>query len=50
MAKRSVIEALNDLLQGLLNSQYLIGGKVVIFGRDFRQTLLLSVQGTNLEQ
>ncbi|GJT32310.1 ATP-dependent DNA helicase PIF1-like protein [Tanacetum coccineum] len=39
MAKRSAIEALNDLLQDLMNSTELFGGKVVVHGGDFRQTL-----------
>ncbi|GKB77471.1 ATP-dependent DNA helicase PIF1-like protein [Tanacetum coccineum] len=39
MAKRSVVEALNDLLQDLMSSTELFGGKVVVLGGDFRQTL-----------
>ncbi|GJU57873.1 ATP-dependent DNA helicase PIF1-like protein [Tanacetum coccineum] len=49
MAKRSAIEALNDLLQDLMNSTELFGGKVVVLGRDFRQTLLVVRKGTKSE-
>ncbi|GKC84108.1 ATP-dependent DNA helicase RRM3-like protein [Tanacetum coccineum] len=49
MAKRSAIEALNDLLQDLMNSTELFGGKVVVLGGDFRQTLPVVRKGTKLE-
>nr|XP_027093743.1 uncharacterized protein LOC113714146 [Coffea arabica] len=42
MSKRSAIEALNDLLQDLMNSSKIFGEKVVIFGGDFKQTLPLT--------
>ena len=48
MSKRSAIEALNDLLQDLMNSSEIFGGKVVVFGGDFRQTLPLFVEESNL--
>ena len=44
----SAIEALNDLLQVLMNSSKIFGGKVVVFGGDFRQTLPLFVEESNL--
>ncbi|GKC73401.1 ATP-dependent DNA helicase PIF1-like protein, partial [Tanacetum coccineum] len=49
MAKRSAIEALNDLLQDLMNSTELFGGKVVVLGGDFRQTLPVVRKGTKSE-
>ncbi|CAI9266057.1 unnamed protein product [Lactuca saligna] len=39
MAKRSALEALDDLLQDLMDSTEIFGGKVVVLGGDFRQTL-----------
>ncbi|XP_027096151.1 ATP-dependent DNA helicase PIF1-like [Coffea arabica] len=47
-APMSAIEALNDLLQVLMNSSKIFGGKVVVFGGDFRQTLPLFVEESNL--
>ncbi|KAL3532808.1 hypothetical protein ACH5RR_006329 [Cinchona calisaya] len=49
MAKRTAIEALNDLLQDLMNSKEIFGGKVIVFGGDFRQTLLVILQGNKSE-
>ncbi|XP_009792184.2 uncharacterized protein [Nicotiana sylvestris] len=39
MAKKKMIEAFNTLLKDLMNTNILFGGKVVVFGGDFRQTL-----------
>lgn len=39
MAKRKMIEVLDILLKDLMNTNILFGGKVVVFGGDFRQTL-----------
>ncbi|KAG5596940.1 hypothetical protein H5410_038172 [Solanum commersonii] len=39
MAKKNTIEALDTLLKDLTNTKTLFGGKVVVFGGDFRQTL-----------
>ncbi|KAG5622894.1 hypothetical protein H5410_008112 [Solanum commersonii] len=45
MAKKNTIEALDTLLKDLMNTKTLFGGKVVVFGGDFRQTLLLLSNG-----
>ncbi|XP_059288087.1 uncharacterized protein LOC132041391 [Lycium ferocissimum] len=39
MAKKKMIETFNLLLKDLLNTNVLFGGKLVVFGGDFRQTL-----------
>ncbi|XP_075076285.1 uncharacterized protein LOC142162952 [Nicotiana tabacum] len=39
MAKKNMIEALNSLLKDIMDTNTLFGGKVVVFGGDFRQTL-----------
>ncbi|XP_019238957.1 PREDICTED: uncharacterized protein LOC109219012 [Nicotiana attenuata] len=39
MAKKQLIEALDLLLKDLMDTKTLFGGKVVVFGGDFRQTL-----------
>ncbi|XP_027157966.1 ATP-dependent DNA helicase PIF1-like [Coffea eugenioides] len=39
MAKRETIEAFDDLLRDIMDSGFPFGGKVVVFGGDFRQTL-----------
>ncbi|XP_071713014.1 uncharacterized protein [Rutidosis leptorrhynchoides] len=49
MVKRFAIEALNDLLQDLMDNQALFGGKVVVLGGDFRQTLPVVAKGTKIE-
>ena len=49
MAKRSDVKALNDLLQDLMNSTELFGGKIVVLGGDFRQTLPGMRKGTKSE-
>lgn len=49
MSKKSAIEALNDLLQDLLGTETLFGGKVVVLGGDFRQTLPIVKNGNEAE-
>nr|XP_009804431.1 PREDICTED: uncharacterized protein LOC104249653 [Nicotiana sylvestris] len=39
MAKKNMIEALDSLLKDIMNINVLFGGKVIVFGGDFRQTL-----------
>nr|XP_027083711.1 uncharacterized protein LOC113706012 [Coffea arabica] len=39
MAKKYAIESFDRLLKDLLNSDSIFGGKVIVFGGDFRQTL-----------
>ncbi|XP_009794570.2 uncharacterized protein [Nicotiana sylvestris] len=39
MAKKQLIEAFDLLLKDLMDTKTLFGGKVVVFGGDFRQTL-----------
>ncbi|XP_052625735.1 uncharacterized protein LOC128132801 [Lactuca sativa] len=49
MAKRSAVEALDDLLRDLMDSTEIFGGKVVVLGGDFRQTLPVVRKGTRSE-
>ena len=49
MSKKAAIEALDDLLRDLMNSEEVFGGKVVVFGGDFRQTLPVVRKGTKAE-
>ncbi|XP_027102740.2 uncharacterized protein [Coffea arabica] len=46
MAKRETIEAFDDLLRDIMESELPFGGKVVVFGGDFRQTLPVIEQAT----
>ncbi|KAL4559204.1 hypothetical protein LXL04_031338 [Taraxacum kok-saghyz] len=46
MAKRTAIEALDDLLRDLMDSETIFGGKVVVLGGDFRQTLPVIPNGS----
>nr|XP_016481825.1 PREDICTED: ATP-dependent DNA helicase pif1-like [Nicotiana tabacum]XP_016481826.1 PREDICTED: ATP-dependent DNA helicase pif1-like [Nicotiana tabacum]XP_016481827.1 PREDICTED: ATP-dependent DNA helicase pif1-like [Nicotiana tabacum]XP_016481828.1 PREDICTED: ATP-dependent DNA helicase pif1-like [Nicotiana tabacum]XP_016481829.1 PREDICTED: ATP-dependent DNA helicase pif1-like [Nicotiana tabacum]XP_016481830.1 PREDICTED: ATP-dependent DNA helicase pif1-like [Nicotiana tabacum]XP_016481831.1 PR len=39
MAKKNIIEALDTLLRDIMDVDTMFGGKVVVFGGDFRQTL-----------
>ncbi|XP_070022497.1 ATP-dependent DNA helicase PIF1-like [Nicotiana sylvestris] len=39
MAKKNMIEALDALLRDIMNVDTMFGGKVIVFGGDFRQTL-----------
>ncbi|KAH0703681.1 hypothetical protein KY285_017959 [Solanum tuberosum] len=39
MAKKNMIEALDVLLRDIMDVKTLFGGKVIVFGGDFRQTL-----------
>ncbi|KAL3851390.1 hypothetical protein ACJIZ3_013272 [Penstemon smallii] len=45
MANRYSIDALDKMLQDLCDCRSLFGGKVVLFGGDFRQTLPIVVRG-----
>ncbi|XP_027076803.1 uncharacterized protein [Coffea arabica] len=49
MSKRAAIEALDDMLRDIMNSNKIFGEKVVVFGGDFRQTLLIVRSGTKAE-
>ncbi|XP_027109519.2 uncharacterized protein [Coffea arabica] len=49
MSKKAAIEALDDLLRDLMNSKEVFGGKVVVLGGDFRQTLPVVRKGTKAE-
>ncbi|XP_042479690.1 ATP-dependent DNA helicase pfh1-like [Macadamia integrifolia] len=49
MAKRQAIEALDRTLQDITNNSEPFGGKVVIFGGDFRQVLPVVPRGTRTE-
>ncbi|XP_071724365.1 uncharacterized protein [Rutidosis leptorrhynchoides] len=49
MAKRVAIEALNDQLQDLMDTREVFGGKIVVLGGDFRQTLPVVSKGTKAE-
>ncbi|KAL3848720.1 hypothetical protein ACJIZ3_010602 [Penstemon smallii] len=46
MANRHSIEALDNLLADLCGNKLAFGGKVVLFGGDFRQTLPIVIHGT----
>ncbi|XP_075515340.1 ATP-dependent DNA helicase PIF1-like [Primulina tabacum] len=46
MAKRSIIEKFNEMLQDIMDSKLLFGGKLVVFGGDFRQTLPVILKST----
>ncbi|XP_073120893.1 uncharacterized protein [Henckelia pumila] len=39
MAKRSIIEKIDEMLRDIMNTQTIFGGKIIVFGGDFRQTL-----------
>nr|XP_027118421.1 uncharacterized protein LOC113735625 [Coffea arabica] len=39
MAKKYAIESLDRFLRDLLSSDHIFGGKIIVFGGDFRQTL-----------
>ncbi|XP_073122695.1 uncharacterized protein [Henckelia pumila] len=46
MAKRSTIEKLDDMLRDIMNSNIIFGGKIIVFGGDFCQTLPVIFKGT----
>lgn len=46
MANRHSVEALDTLLRDLCNPDVIFGGKIVLFGGDFRQTLPIVVRGS----
>ncbi|XP_073130774.1 uncharacterized protein [Henckelia pumila] len=39
MAKRSIIENFDEMLRDIMNTKTIFGGKIIVFGGDFRQTL-----------
>ncbi|CAL5413369.1 unnamed protein product [Camellia sinensis] len=49
MAKRQNIEALNDMLKDINESELLFGGKVVVLGGDFRQIPPIIPKGTKYD-
>ena len=49
MAHRHNIEALDILLKDLCNSDELFGGKIIVFGGDFRQVLPVLPHKTQAE-
>ncbi|CAL5441876.1 unnamed protein product [Camellia sinensis] len=49
MAKRQNIEALNDMLKDINESELLFGGKVVVLGGDFRQIPPVIPKGTKYD-
>ncbi|XP_075483668.1 uncharacterized protein LOC142523822 [Primulina tabacum] len=46
MAKRSTIEKFNEMLKDVMGLDRLFGGKIVVFGGDFRQTLPVILKST----
>ncbi|XP_071905589.1 uncharacterized protein [Coffea arabica] len=46
MAKREIVEAFDGLLRDIMDCDLPFGGKVVVFGGDFRQTLPVIKQAT----
>ena len=49
MARLQGIEALNDMLKDVNNSDLFFGGKVIIFGGDFQQIPLVITKGTKYD-
>ncbi|XP_075099142.1 uncharacterized protein LOC142176009 [Nicotiana tabacum] len=45
MVKKNMIESLDSLLKDITDTNVLFGGKVVVFGGDFRQTLPMDRSG-----
>jgi len=50
MAKRQAIEAVNRMLQDIMNCNLPFGGKVIVLGGDFRQVLPIAPKKTRAEQ
>ncbi|XP_075483737.1 uncharacterized protein LOC142523889 [Primulina tabacum] len=46
MSRSDVIEKFNEMLQDIMDSNLLFGGKIVVFGGDFRQTLPVILKST----
>ena len=46
MAKQEIVKAHDDLLRDIMESNLPTGGKVVVLGRDFQQTLPMIEQAT----
>nr|XP_027108883.1 ATP-dependent DNA helicase PIF1-like [Coffea arabica] len=49
MAKRSSIEKFDDSLKDIMNKDAIFGGKIIVFGGDFRQTLPVVTKGCKEE-
>ena len=45
MAKKYAIECFEKLLRDIMDSDTVFGGKVIVFGGDFRQTLPIVIKG-----
>ncbi|GAA0167263.1 hypothetical protein LIER_22235 [Lithospermum erythrorhizon] len=50
MADKSIIQALDYLLQELCENKLIFGGKLIVFGGDFRQVLPVVPRGSRREQ
>jgi hypothetical protein len=50
MSKKQTIEALDKMLQEVNESDLPFGGKIVVFGGDFRQVLPIVLKATRQEQ
>ncbi|KAL3536629.1 hypothetical protein ACH5RR_005090 [Cinchona calisaya] len=50
MHKRTAVEALDDLLRDLMESREIFGGKVVVLGGDFGQTLPVVRKGNKCDE
>ncbi|XP_073120339.1 uncharacterized protein [Henckelia pumila] len=46
MAKRDIIEKFDEMLRDIMSSNIIFGGKIIVFGGDFRQTLHVILKGT----
>nr|XP_027082644.1 ATP-dependent DNA helicase PIF1-like [Coffea arabica] len=49
MAKRSSIEKFDEALKDIMNKDAIFGGKIIVFGGDFRQTLPVITKGCKEE-
>ena len=49
MSKRQLMEAFQEMLQDIINNGSQFGGKVIVFGGDFRQVLPVVPKGTRQE-
>ncbi|XP_071928923.1 uncharacterized protein [Coffea arabica] len=49
MAKRSSIEKFDESLKDIMNKDAIFGGKIIVFGGDFRQTLPVITKGCKEE-
>ncbi|XP_073305876.1 ATP-dependent DNA helicase RRM3-like [Primulina huaijiensis] len=49
MAKRSIIEKFDEMLRDIMDSASIFGGKIIVFGGDFRQTLPIIPKGNKAD-